>query len=184
MIFATSLARAFLGAVLVISALGKVGDLGATTRAVASYGLTGRAARYLAVGLPALELLVGALLLLQVGPVLVPAWATLLFTAFLLAIVRVIRQGGSMRCHCFGTLTEEEVSKLTATRAAALALLSAGVSAAEMRFAHGAQITWNILLGGGQGVDIFPVGATGTLLAASVILGGQLKSTLRVLSHG
>jgi uncharacterized membrane protein YphA (DoxX/SURF4 family) len=127
-IMATSLIRAFLGAVLVISGIGKVLDSDGTQRAVAGYGVSGRSGKYLAAGLPCVEVLTGSLLLLQIAPVIVPVWTTLVFITFSIAIVKAIARGGSMNCHCFGALTRETVSKVTAVRTFCLVILSVAVA--------------------------------------------------------
>ena len=79
---------------------------------------------WLAPALPVVEIVVGALLVAQVGGPWVPLAALALLLAFTAAIVRVLARGQAVPCACFGELSVRPVDRLTVARNLALCTLA------------------------------------------------------------
>jgi thiol-disulfide isomerase/thioredoxin len=122
----TLLARVVLLAVLVLSAAAKLLDRPGTRGAVAAFGVPARLVPAAATGLPAVELGGAALLL---GPGLVgrtgSALVALLLLVLTAAVVRTLRAGTPMDCHCFGHLGAGPAGWGTVARNAVLVVLAA-----------------------------------------------------------
>ena len=74
--------------------------------------------------LPAAEIVLGALLISQLGGPWVPLAALALLLAFTAAIVRVVARGRAVPCACFGELSVRPVDGLTVARNLALCTLT------------------------------------------------------------
>ena len=95
--------RLLLGAVWIVAGTSKIGDLAASGRAVNAYELLPVAAgRALGAGLPFIELMIGALLLMGLATRLAAVLSTALLAAFTAAIASVWARGLSIDCGCFG----------------------------------------------------------------------------------
>ena len=172
-------ARLTLGGVLLLGALGKIGDA-----AEAAAPFAGRAwlppvlARLGARGLPWLEALVGALLLL--GAFLQPAAfvAALLLFVFTAVVVADLRQGQRTACHCFGRIAEESLSPVTVGRNVVLLALAALVAWQPVPY-----LALDALGGGTAGlpsaVNAVPVFFLAVITVLVVVLGGGLLATIR-----
>jgi uncharacterized membrane protein YphA (DoxX/SURF4 family) len=120
------MARLALGALFIVAGALKLGDPAAFATEIGNYRFWPQLAPYLAVTLPAIELVVGAALL--VAPT---AWrraaalaAMGLLAMFIVAVVHVLRAGINVDCGCFGQHTGP-VSGWTLARD--LALLAAAL---------------------------------------------------------
>jgi thiol-disulfide isomerase/thioredoxin len=115
-------------AVLLLSGIAKLRDPATVDTAFSSLGvpraLDTRMVRRL---LPWVEIALGAWLLLATGPALVVvALVTFaLFVAYLVLVVRAVRQPEPVDCGCFGALGDSEVTTVTVWRNAALVLSAA-----------------------------------------------------------
>jgi hypothetical protein len=121
MALAGRVAALALAAVLVWAAAAKAMRPAATARDFDEIGLRG--ARWLARGLPLVELATAGLL----G--LVPSWggvvAFALLAGFTVVLFRLVRSGRPVPCHCFGGTSTEPVSTLTLARNGGLLVLAA-----------------------------------------------------------
>ncbi len=127
-----------LAAVLLVSALAKLGDTDATADAIVSLRLpralvTMRVPRIL----PWLELLLAAGLLLgpRPGYAAAAAAALALVAAYLVVLARALTFAEPVSCACFGRLTLGEITRLTVVRNAVLVLLAAAALVDALR--HG-----------------------------------------------
>ncbi|MGZ3406334.1 MAG: MauE/DoxX family redox-associated membrane protein [Polyangia bacterium] len=100
----TLAARLALGALFVVAGALKLGDPTAFATEIANYRFLPELAPWLAVTLPAVEIVVGAALI--VGPLPWRRAASLaamgLLVMFTVAIVHVVRAGINVECGCFG----------------------------------------------------------------------------------
>ena len=119
-------ARLVVGALFVVAGALKLGDPTAFATEIANYRFFAELAPWLAVTLPATEIVVGAALL--VGPAPWRRAAALaaigLLVMFTVAIVHVVRAGINVDCGCFGG-NSGPVTTMTAIRD--LALLAAAL---------------------------------------------------------
>jgi hypothetical protein len=74
--------------------------------------------------LPLAEIVLGALLVAQVGGPWVPLAALVMLLAFTAAIVRQLVRGEAVPCACFGELSARPVDRLTVARNLALCVLT------------------------------------------------------------
>jgi len=122
----TLAARLIVGALFVVAGVLKLGDPTAFATEIANYRFLPQLAPWLAVTLPATELVVGAALL--VAPWRWRRAASLaamgLLVMFTVAIVHVVRAGINVDCGCFGGNTGP-VTAWTAVRDLALLALAA-----------------------------------------------------------
>ncbi|HUS14695.1 MAG TPA: MauE/DoxX family redox-associated membrane protein [Chloroflexia bacterium] len=119
-------ARLTLGGVFVLGAVGKWLDpAGAEAALRKRPWMPAGLARLGARGMPLVEALVGALLLL--GLALQPAAlaAAALLLVFTATVVADLRQGTATACHCFGRFSNEQVSPATLVRNGVLIVLAA-----------------------------------------------------------
>ncbi len=97
------LARLVLGGVLIVAGALKVGHPAASARAVQAYQLLPfEAARLVGYGLPLVEIIVGALLILGLLTRAAAVVGTLLMLAFLIGIISAWSRGLAIDCGCFG----------------------------------------------------------------------------------
>jgi uncharacterized membrane protein YphA (DoxX/SURF4 family) len=97
------LARLVLGGALLLAGALKVGNPVGSARAVQAYDvLPFEVARYVGYGLPYLEVVVGALLVLGLFTRATAAIGTLLMIAFVIGIAQAWARGLTIDCGCFG----------------------------------------------------------------------------------
>lgn len=107
-----TLARLILGGVLLIAGLLKVGHPGQSARAVQAYQLLPfDVARLVGYGLPLVEIIVGALLILGLLTRAAAVIGTLLMLAFVIGIASAWARGLAIDCGCFGGGGEIEAAK-------------------------------------------------------------------------
>jgi peroxiredoxin len=133
------LARLGLAAVFGIAAIGKLVDGEGTRQAVGRFGVPAALVNPVALGLPLVELLIAAGLLLTASVTWAAAAAIALLLVFCGAIVRLLARGESPDCHCFGSLGSVPVGRGTLVRNLALAA-PAGLVAIAGR-THGESIS-------------------------------------------
>lgn len=149
--------RTVLAAVFVVSGGAKALDFAGTRDAAAAFGTPWRAAPAVAVALPAGEIGIAALLLVEPSARWGAVAALLLLAIFIAAIARLMRAGESPDCHCFGQLDSEPVGAPTLIRNGVLAALAVTVIAG----------------GAGKSLTALP-GHSVALLALSVALASLL----------
>lgn len=118
------LIRLFLAAIFALAGVGKLLDLKGAEKAVKDFGAPQDLAKFFAVALPAVELLI-ALLLLPAST----AWfgaigAFLLLAVFIGGMIWQMAQGKAPDCHCFGQIHSEPVSPKSLIRNGVFALLA------------------------------------------------------------
>ncbi len=124
------LARLVLAAVFAVSAPAKWRDPSGTRRAVSDFGLAPWAVGPIAALLAPVELTAALLLLTTRWAVVVGALlAGLLLVGFTVVIVRSLRRGEQVECHCFGVLSSEPVNWWSVARNAGLLVLAGVVLA-------------------------------------------------------
>ena len=147
--------QAALGLTLLAAAVAKLIGSASPTEFLRLLGLSPSASRLVAAALPAVEIVVGAGVLLGLGPA--PALAALLLgLGFVGVLVAARIQGLDRACRCFGVLDADRSTPLALVRAAAVA----GAAAALC----------GLLFDRGELTAAGPVElATGALLAAAVL---------------
>jgi uncharacterized membrane protein YphA (DoxX/SURF4 family) len=96
--------RLLLGAVWLAAGASKITDLDASVRAVRAYRLLPEmAAQVVGAGLPVVELLLGALLVVGAGVRAAAAVSAVLMLAFVVGIASVWARGLRIDCGCFGS---------------------------------------------------------------------------------
>lgn len=99
-----TLARLVLGGVWIVAGALKVTDLDASVRAVRAYRLLPEiVAQFVGAGLPMVEILLGALLVVGLGVRAAAAVSAVLMTAFVIGIASVWIRGLQIDCGCFGS---------------------------------------------------------------------------------
>lgn len=125
MLVAVSLSQLVLAAVFAVAGVAKLADLPGTRRAAESFGIPPRLSPAVAILLPLAELAIAAALL----PAATARWGALaaivLLLAFSVATARVLRNGTTVDCNCFGGLAQTEVGRGTLVRNSVLGLLAA-----------------------------------------------------------
>lgn len=118
-------ARGVLALVLLWAAVPKLLDPGAFVTDVENYRLLpAELAPLFAALLPAFELVAGLALLTRFTQRGAAVLAALMLAAFAVAMAQARMRGIDLRCGCFGAALEGEVSWLTVTRSAGLAVLA------------------------------------------------------------
>ena len=112
--------RVAVGTVLLLAGAFKLGQR-EWPRAAADFG----APRWVVAVLPWLELVVGGLLVAQVGGRWTAALACLLLAVFTVAVAIRLRLGDQVPCGCFGETSSEPVSRATLVRNLVLTLIAA-----------------------------------------------------------
>jgi len=96
--------RLLLGAVWLVAGASKITDLDASVRAVRAYRLLPEtAAQVVGAGLPAVELLLGVLLVVGAGVRAAAAVSAVLLLAFVVGIASAWARGLQIDCGCFGS---------------------------------------------------------------------------------
>jgi putative oxidoreductase len=130
------LARLILGGVFLYAGTVKIIDPGAFAGDIANYRLLPHELiNLLAITLPWIEVVAGALLVFGRWPKASALILTLLMVVFLIAIAQALARGLDIRCGCFGTVEGGHVG--------AMALLRDGVF-----LALGVWLTWRLSDGG------------------------------------
>lgn len=128
MLVAVSLSQLVLAAVFAVAGVAKLADLPRTRTAVESFGVSPRRSPAAAILLPVAELAVAAALI----PAAAARWGALaaivLLLAFSVATGRVLRNGTTVDCNCFGGLAQTEVGRGTLVRNSLLGLLAVFVA--------------------------------------------------------
>lgn len=117
--------RLVLAAMFVVAGAAKLRDRQGARQAVGDFGVPSVLVGFGAVALPLVELLVAVAIVFDPTSRLGAAGASVLLAVFIAAIVRVIRQGRVVACHCFGSVHSATVGPKTIMRngvAAALAV--------------------------------------------------------------
>ncbi len=125
-----SVGRVLLAMVFALAAAGKLIDLPGTRRALVDFGAARRQAGVGAVLLPAAELGIAIALLPRPSARWGAVAAAALLATFIVAIARVLRQGRSPDCHCFGQIHSAPATTRTLVRNLALIAIAAFVAAA------------------------------------------------------
>jgi thiol-disulfide isomerase/thioredoxin/uncharacterized membrane protein YphA (DoxX/SURF4 family) len=127
--------RLGLAAMFAVAAVAKLADPEGSRQAVRGFGAPARLAGPLGIGLPLVELMIGALLV-PAGTARAGAVAALvLLLVFCAAIVSAIVRGTAPDCHCFGGLHSSPAGPATLARNAALAGVAVAVAAADPKSA-------------------------------------------------
>jgi len=122
------IARLVLGAVFIVAAVGKLSDPEGTRSTLEAFGVSrGRAA---AIGLPLVELAIGALLVPAATARAAAIAGLVLLAIFSAAIVRQLRRGTEVECHCFGRVHSAPVSWSLVARNAVFAGVAAIIAVA------------------------------------------------------
>ena len=114
--------------VLLVSGWAKVGDVTGMRLAFVAMGVPAALSRPIVVrALPYAELALGLALLLTWGWLLaaVGALSTALFVVYTVLVARVLREGDSVECNCFGSLGGDRVTSATLARNIVLVALAA-----------------------------------------------------------
>jgi peroxiredoxin len=117
---ALSVARVLLALVFAAAAAGKLVDRLGTRQALTEFGVSHKLAGAGAVLLPAAELAIAVALLPRPSARWGAIAAALLLAAFIAAIARVLRQGRTPDCHCFGQIHSAPATNSTVIRNAGL----------------------------------------------------------------
>jgi peroxiredoxin/uncharacterized membrane protein len=117
----------FLASVLIVAGLAKLLDWESFQQSLGEFGLPQLATRSLSRALPALEVVVGAALLVPATAQAAAAAATLLLTTFCIVIATNLARRKAIRCGCFGSVSAQPISIGTLVRTGSLAL-AAGVA--------------------------------------------------------
>ena len=135
--------RLVLGAVLLIAGVAKLTDRDAFRAAVGEYQVlpASLVAPFAAI-VPALEVALGALLLLGLGTTAAAAIATPLFLSFVIAIGVNVARGRHFNCHCFGSVQSDPIGWPALVRSLALAVAALVVVAGTSRFGA---LEWPVL---------------------------------------
>ncbi len=117
--------RVFLGGFLLATGFMKLGDASAFARLIANYRmLPAQANQLLAVTIPWVEVLVGALLILGIWLRPAAIAATLLFAAFAVGGTQALARGLHIECGCFDPASGQPLSPVS------LAIQAGGLTAA------------------------------------------------------
>ena len=114
----------FLAWVFVVSGIAKLRRPALTAMAVVDFGVTRRVVPRLGIALGAVELALGAALMLRILPAVTLALTCALLGAFVFVVGRALVQKRSFPCYCFGD-SDRDLSLWTLARAGALAALAA-----------------------------------------------------------
>ncbi len=175
--------RSFLGCILIMAGIGKMLDPDGTRRAVAAYGQFAKQSPWIArLGrmLPLMEIALGATLVCQVLPVVASFTTIVLWLVFLGVVLRVLRRGTSMDCHCFGALTDEPVGAWTVRRLVVLLVLTAVVAGIDVPTMH----TTGVILVSPMTVQMRAIVAVVTALAIlCLFLLGQVVAMFHVIAR-
>jgi uncharacterized membrane protein YphA (DoxX/SURF4 family) len=102
--WATTLGRLVLGGVWIAAGASKITDLDASVRATRAYDLLPElAAQVVGAALPAVEILLGVLLVVGFGVRVVAAVSAVLMAAFVVGIASAWARGLQIDCGCFGS---------------------------------------------------------------------------------
>jgi uncharacterized membrane protein YphA (DoxX/SURF4 family)/thiol-disulfide isomerase/thioredoxin len=122
--------RVALATVFAYAAWQKWRDRAATSEAVTAFGVPRRFTASVVLGLPAVELLIAALLLIDPVAMLGGAAAAAVLAIFTAATIRLLLRGETPNCNCFGATASTPIGWYTVARnavfAAAAALIIAG----------------------------------------------------------
>ena len=129
------LLRLTLGGLLVLAAITKLTDRAAFQAAVAEYQLLPHALeRPFAAALPAVELMLGALLLAGLGTAIAAWVAVPVFLSFSIAIGVNMARGRELDYHCFGSVQSEPIGWPSLIRSSALVIASLIVASGASAF--------------------------------------------------
>lgn len=169
----TNLAAMTLGCVFVLSGVAKILQGRRKVRegiAPAMADFPDRVRNVVALCLAPSELLLGLALVLGVRRTIAAACVAVLLACFTFVLARAVRQGRSIQCRCFGSLSVEPVSGWSVTRNVALLALAAVA----------------LTSGKSAGADATSGLVTAMLLASSVVAAGLARygaSLHRSLRH-
>ncbi|MHB1686469.1 MAG: MauE/DoxX family redox-associated membrane protein [Ignavibacteriaceae bacterium] len=124
-----ALIRIIFGSVFILSSLTKLNDPASFTNALTKFHLLNNNLvpifTYL---IPAIELALGILLVLNIKTEIIAQLATFLVALFTAIVVSKITEGENISCGCFGTLTESNIDSTTIIRN--IILLTLGITLA------------------------------------------------------
>jgi methylamine dehydrogenase accessory protein MauD len=123
--------RIVLAGVFIVAGLAKLADVGGSRRAAAEFGVPGRLAGAVGIGVPVVEIATAIALVPRTTGRWGAVAALVLLTVFAAAIANSLRAGAAPDCHCFGQLHSRPAGPATLIRnvvlaAAAAALVVAG----------------------------------------------------------
>lgn len=127
MSFAVLLLRLALAVIFATAGLAKLADRNGFRRTVIGFGVSGRAARVVATGLPFAELATAVALIPQPSGRWGGVAALALFLVFIAGISNALRNGRKPDCNCFGQLASERIGASTLVRNGVLSLIAAVV---------------------------------------------------------
>lgn len=130
---ATAFLQGAVGVIFLTAALAKIIYSASITPFLLAVGIRPRATSLLSRGVPALEGLVGVMLVLGVLSLPASVTGTLLSLAFCAVLVVARRIGVQEGCRCFGPLDSQQMSVLPVARAALLGVASLTLS---VRYLH------------------------------------------------
>lgn len=130
MLAASLTARACLSAIFLLAAMMKLTRPARTRQAMSDFGVPLRFAGTVAVGVVAAELLVGVALLIPSTARWGAIAALVLLAGFSAAVAVVLSRGEEVACNCFGSLSEEPVTRMTLARNAGLTAVAIFIAAA------------------------------------------------------
>lgn len=158
-----------LGAVLLISGLGKLQDVSGFVIAVLEYEVLPRPLAILyARTLPVAEVACGLALVAGVLPVAIGAFAAVLLVSFLVGVSINLLRGRALDCHCFGVGSSEPLGWMTLARIGVLLICAA------------ATMAWR---GSGMFALPSPEILPAVLLAAGILLLLYLARAIPIQSH-
>ena len=174
-------ARLCLGGVLIVGGIGKLLDARNSPAALTAQVpfLPPFLARFGALWLPWLEILVGALLVLGLGLLPVGLVAGALMLLFTAVVARDVLQNRRTPCSCFGRFSSENVSELTVVRDVFLLVLAGLIVLAPVPYLA-LDALWQAAPPAGPPVaDAIPVALLAGAAVVLVVLGGTMVSTIR-----
>ncbi|MEX2158489.1 MAG: MauE/DoxX family redox-associated membrane protein [Dehalococcoidia bacterium] len=158
--------RIVLGGVLLLAGLSKLSDRKSFREAVAEYQVLPSAlVAPFAAAVPAIEIVLGVLLLLGLATADAAAVATLLFLSFAIAIGLNVARGRHFNCHCFGSVQSDPIGWPALLRSLSLAVAALVVVVGASRFGA---LEWALFGSDGglpASIEVLPV-----LLIAAVAL--------------
>jgi methylamine dehydrogenase accessory protein MauD len=134
--------RLVLAAVFVVAALAKLADRDGARRSLVDFGVPAGLAPAAAVGLPLVELLLAAGLVMSSTAWAAALGAAVLLGAFTLAVGVALARGRESDCHCFGRLSAEPVGRGTLARNLTLLALASFAAVAARDDAGTSATAW------------------------------------------
>lgn len=180
-----TLGGTFLLVVFLIAGTSKLGQAGATSDTAKAFGVPERFAPLVGLWLPYIELGIATLMLLPTAATFGFLAATVILSAFSLAIAVALARGNKPSCNCFGQASSAPIGWWTLVRNGALLALSVWILATgEAQLGSGLLVAWGDVLAkvSVAGVALIALGLVVTIQAwfISKMLTQQGKLLLRL----